>query len=161
MNRSYSIPQWHQMALEGNAPPVRILLHGSSMFPLIRVKRDYVTVVQPEEIPVRGDIVLFSDPGRTRYVVHRVWAVKDGEVLTWGDNCLNPDGWLSAESVWGKIVLIERGGWKIKPDPRKGICWAVFWHHAGKGYRLCQKVKRGVFHRIRKLKSCTITKSRE
>lgn len=152
MNRSYSIPQWHRMALEGNAPPVRILLQGSSMSPLIRMKRDYVTVAAPEGIPVRGDIVLFADPGRPRYVVHRVWAVKEGKVLTWGDNCPNPDGWLPAESVWGKIVLIERGRWKIKPDPGKGIRWALFWHHAGKGYRLCQKCKRGIFRIAGRLK---------
>ena len=151
MNRTYSVLEWHQIALKGSAPPVRFQLHGSSMFPLIRLKRDYVTVVQLEETPERGDIVLFSDPEKTRYVVHRVWSVKEGKLLTWGDNCPNPDGWLSIESVWGKIVLIERGSRKIKPDPRKGIRWAIFWHHAGKGYRLCQKCKCSLLHRTRKL----------
>lgn len=153
MNRMYSIPEWHQIALKGSAPPVRFQLHGSSMFPLIRLKRDYVTVVNPEGIPARGDIVLFSDPERSRYVVHRVWDVKEEKILTWGDNCPNPDGWLPIESVWGKIVLIERGSRKIKPDPRKGIRWAIFWHHAGIGYRLCQNYKRSLLHRARKLKA--------
>ena len=155
MNRSYSIPEWHQLALEGLAPPVRLQLNGTSMFPLIRLKRDFVTVVQTEGIPVRGDIVLFSDPEKARFVVHRVWKVKDGKVLTWGDNCPNPDSWLPIESVWGKIVLIERGRRKIKPDPQKGIRWAVFWHQVRKGYCLSQKCRNDILRSVKKLKGWT------
>ena len=150
MNRSLSIPEWHRLAKEGTAPPVRIMLNGGSMFPLIRWNRDHVTIVPLEKVPVRGDIVLITDPQMERFVMHRVWEVRDGRILTWGDNCPKPDGWLPEEAIWGKAILIERGRRKIKADPRKGIRWAQFWHHARKGYFFLQRIKDGIERRIKK-----------
>lgn len=141
------------MALQGTAPPVRIPLLGSSMFPLVRYNRDYVTVLQPEEDIVAGDIVLFAEPGTGRYVMHRVWEVKGDRILTWGDNCSGPDGWIPKDAVWGKAVLIERGKIEIHPNPKKGIRWAKFWHRAGKVYRLAKGYKNGAIRRIKKLKA--------
>lgn len=151
MNMSLSIPEWHRMAMEGTAPPVRIQLNGGSMFPLIRMNRDYVTIAPPNRELVPGDIVLFSEAEINRYVVHRVWKIKDGNVMTWGDNCLQPDGWFPREAIWGQVVLIERGKREIKPDPEKGLRWAGFWHHGTKVYRLYQRCRDGIARRIKKL----------
>ena len=153
VHRSLSIQEWRRMAAEGAAPPVRIQLNGVSMFPLVRWKRDYVTIVQPTGIPTAGDIVLYSDylNGKERYVVHRVWEVRGGKILTWGDNCAAPDGWCAAKDILGKVVLIERGNRKIIPDPRKGIRWGKFWHQAGKAYRVLESYKAAAGRRIRKL----------
>ncbi len=149
MQRSLSIPDWVRLAEEGAAPPARILLNGSSMFPLVRYQKDYVTIVQLTDAPAAGDIVLFSQ--NDKYIVHRVWEVREGKILTWGDNCPGPDGWNPPEAILGKVVLIERGSRKIRPDPVKGIKWAKFWHQAGKPYRLCKRYKDGITRRIRKL----------
>ncbi len=153
MNRSFSIPEWHRTALEGSAPPVRIQLNGGSMHPLIRWNRDFVTIIPMKGLPVVGDIVLFCEPVTKRYVVHRVWQVDEEKALTWGDICARPDGWIPFEAIWGKIVLIERGKRKIKPDPRKGIIWAKFWHQGGKVYRPYKRCKAGIMRRIRKRKA--------
>ncbi len=148
MNMSLPVPEWHRMAMEDGAPPVRIMLKGESMFPLVRRKKDYVTIVPLKEVPVVGDIVLFALPDIEKYVVHRVWEVKNDMVLTWGDNCRKPDEWLPLDAVWGKTILIERGRKKIKPDPQKGILWAKFWHHAGRVvYPLYNRIK-GIARRI-------------
>ena len=48
------------------------------MSPLIRYKKDYVTIIPLEAPPVSGDIVLFADFTRDRYVMHRVWKVRKG-----------------------------------------------------------------------------------
>ncbi len=141
------------MAMSGKAPPVRIQLNGYSMNPFIRGYRDYVTVVQPEGDFAAGDIVLVAEPGTGRYVMHRVWEVKGDRILTWGDNCSGPDGWIPKDAVWGKTILIERGKKEIHPDPKKGIRWAKFWHQAGKVYRLVKRYKNGVVRRIKKLKA--------
>ena len=150
MNRSLSIPEWHRMAMEGAAPPVRILLNGGSMFPLIRWNRDYVTIAPLKEPPVIGDIVLIAEPDAERYVMHRAWDIRDGKVLTWGDNCPRPDAWLPPDQIWGKAILVERGRRKIKPEPGKGMRWARFWHHARKGYFLYQRIQQGIARRIKK-----------
>ena len=152
MNRSLFILEWRRMALEGTAPPVRIQLNGDSMYPLIRRNWDYVTVVQLQEKPVAGDLVLFADRNPGRYIVHRVWDVKDGSVLTWGDNCMKPDGWFPLHSIWGKIVLIERGKRKIHPNAEMGLRWARFWHRIRPGYVVCYKIKDGISCRTKKTK---------
>ena len=152
MNRSLSIPEWHRMARNGSAPPVRILLNGGSMQPLIRWNKDYVTIVPLEEPPCTGDIVLLCEPISEVYVVHRVWRTRDDAVLTWGDHLAKPDGWIPLEAVWGKVILIERGKKRFQPDPKKGILWARIWHQGGKVTRLYQRYKDGIARRINKRK---------
>lgn len=151
MQRSLSIPEWHQLVAEGNELPVRIQLSGNSMFPLIRYRRDYVTIVPLVAPPVAGDIVLFHDPPRNRYVMHRVWQVKGDNALTWGDNCLGVDGWIPMKEIWGKALQVERGGRTIRMNARRGMLWASFWHRAGRVYRFARRIKDGVFRRMRKL----------
>ena len=153
MHRSLSVQEWHELAAKGNAPPAHITLSGFSMNPLIRGYRDYVTVTPLQGLPVKGDIVLFCEPDTGRYVVHRVWDIRDGMILTWGDNCLRPDGWFKAEDIWGRVELIERGKRRIHPEPEKGMRWAKIWHKAGKGYRLCQRYKNGILRRIQRLRA--------
>ncbi len=151
MNKSLSIPEWHRLALQGVAPPVRILLNGGSMNPLIRWNKDYVTIVPLNQELVPGDIVLFAVSEAGRYVVHRVWEIRSGQVLTWGDSCEKPDGWLPIEAIWGQVVLIERGRREIKPNPKKGLRWARFWHHGVKVYHLYRRYRDGIIRQIKKL----------
>ena len=150
MNKSLSIPEWHRMAMEGKAPPVRILLNGGSMSPLIRWNRDYVTIIPLNRDLVLGDIVLISEPRTGRYVVHRVWEIREGQVMTWGDSCRNPDEWVPVDAIWGRVTLIERGKREIQTDPRKGMRWARFWHQAGKIYRLFRRFRDGIARRIKR-----------
>lgn len=144
MNKSLPIPEWHQMAMEGNAPPVRIPLNGYSMFPLIRKGIDYVTIVPVDRQLVLGDIVLFAEPDKGRYVMHRVWEIRDGQVLTWGDHCEKPDRWCNTEMIWGRAILIERDGKEIHPNPKWGLRWAKFWHKARKVYERYEKFRGGM-----------------
>ena len=125
-----TISEWHELAREGSAPPMRIQVHGNSMYPMIRINRDYVTIRPPEDRPEAGDIVLFADPPRSRYVLHRVWQTDGDRVLTWGDNCLGPDGWIPLDLVWGRVTLIERGRRTICPDRASGLRLARIWHPA-------------------------------
>lgn len=152
MNKTLSIAEWHRLAQEGTKLPVRIPLMGWSMYPLVRFNKDIVTITPLDEMIKTGDIVLFVQP-EERYIVHRVWKLKDGKVLTWGDNCPTPDGWLPIEDIWGKAVLIERGRRRIRPNPEKGMKWAGFWHWAGKYYRLAKRYKNAVVRRIKKLRA--------
>ena len=149
MKVSLSIIDWHAMCREGTAPQVRILLNGNSMFPLVRWNRDYVTIIPLDRKPVIGDIVLLNRPGTERYVVHRVWKIRNGRVQTWGDHCSEPDSWIPESSVWGRVNLIERGLLRIKPDPKKGKIWAGFWHKAGIVYRFLGRCWHGSKRRIK------------
>lgn len=153
MKKSLSINEWHQLSENGIKLPVKIPLSGWSMYPLIRNKRDIVTVAPLEGLPQVGDIVLFVEMNGERYVMHRVWELKEREALIWGDNCRLPDGWRSLEDIWGKAILIERGRRKIIPDPEKGMKWARFWHKAQIPCRFIRTYKNGFLRRINKMKA--------
>ena len=152
MTKSISIPEWHRLAAEGTAPPVRIQLNGGRMHPLIRWNRDYVTIVPLNTEPVAGDIVLFCPPETGKYIVHRVWEVKDGKVLIWGDNCPTPDGWFSMDAVWGKVTLIERGRRTFIPDPQKGLRWVNAWRKIRPAYLFKRRIQQAIARRIKKRK---------
>ena len=153
MRQRITIPEWHGMAQAGCIIPMRIPIHGNSMYPLVLMDRDLVTIVPLLEMPRVGDIVLFADPIKDRYVLHRVWRAAEDRVLTWGDNCDYPDRWMPLDAIWGKAILIERGKRSITPDPEKGLRLARIWHRAGKMYRWCRlqgsRLKRLVKRRIR------------
>ena len=152
MNKSISILEWHRLSKKETAPPVRIRLNGGSMYPLVRMNLDYVTIAPIRETPAAGDIILFMNGNTGRYVVHRLWKVEDDKVLIWGDNCPAPDGWFQMDAVLGKVVLIERGKRVIHPDPKKGLRWAKIWHKARPGYYFAWKIKKAITRRIKKLK---------
>lgn len=141
MQRSMSIPEWHRLVDEGSALPVWIQLSGYSMSPLIRYQRDYVTIVPLEDPPVAGDIVLIVDPAIERYVMHRLWKLKDGKALTWGDNCERNDRWIPLDRIWGKAVMVERDGKIIYMSARKGMRWASLWHPVSWVYRYISSKK--------------------
>lgn len=103
-----SVEVWHDLIQSGLEIPVVIPLHGSSMYPLIRYMRDYVTVRKCCRRILPGDIVLFQRPD-SQYVIHRVWKTADGKVLTMGDNCTHPDFWMPESEVLGLVTHICRG----------------------------------------------------
>ena len=115
ISRGLTVAQWHQLTQEGAWIPVRIQLHGSSMQPLIRRMRDYVTI-EPLNRPLKiGDVVLFHD-GAGRYVVHRVWKLEPNRVITLGDNCKNADRPLSYGQILGLVTKLERGCIRMNLD---------------------------------------------
>jgi len=156
VRRSMSIERWRQLALEGTALPARITLDGESMRPMIRRGRDLVTILPMMRKVKVGDVVLFrSGPGR--YVVHRVYKIRNGMVQTLGDHCARPDRWMPKEDVWGLVVRLERFGRRWRLDTAFARAWGRFWmalhparmagrhlrHMAGQGCRWLLNMNRG------------------
>lgn len=123
---SVNIRTWHELGLEGSMLPVTITLDGDSMRPLIRRGKDRVTILPLMRDIKIGDVVLFCG-GKERYVVHRVYKLREGWVRTLGDNCLNPDPWMPLEQVWGLIVRMERGGRSYRLDSEGARIWGRVW----------------------------------
>ena len=124
-SRSISMQTWCELARDGAAPAVTICLEGDSMRPLIRRGKDPVTIV-PLSRPLRkGDVVLFRLG--EKYIVHRVWQLKDGMVRTFGDNCWNPEPWFPAQQVLGLVVKCCRKGRTIRLDTPLARTWGRMW----------------------------------
>lgn len=123
-----TIAQWRELAQDGALLPVTIPLDGTSMQPLIRRNRDLVTIAPLAEgrdlLP--GDIVLFEQPAG-RFVCHRVRRVDGGRVQTLGDNCWNPDAWMTREQVLGLAVNVERGQRVVALDTALSRAFGCAW----------------------------------
>lgn len=113
--RTLSVEGWRSLAGEGVDIPIQICLAGESMRPLIRKGKDPVTILPLHRPPKRGDVVLFADD-RGRYVVHRVWKVGAGVVITLGDHCDAPDAPMPPEQIWGLVTEVRRNGRRIPLD---------------------------------------------
>ena len=125
-SRTIGIAAWCALAHEGSAPPVTICLDGSSMMPLIRRGKDPVTIAPLQREVKVGDVVLFTT-GAERYVVHRVWKKQGDKIRTLGDNCLNPDPWITMDSVLGQAVLYRRNGRKHRLDTPAARLFGRVW----------------------------------
>lgn len=106
---SFSVKEWHELALDGADIPVTLKLDGESMRPLIRKHKDSLTVVPVYRPLKKGDIVLFTRFDGA-YVIHRVWKIKGETVITLGDACVDFDAPMPVSSVWGIAVREERNG---------------------------------------------------
>ena len=133
--RCISIAQWRALAQRGVVLPMRIPLDGDSMRPLIRRGRDRVTIVPLSRPLRRGDVVLFEYPAG-RYVVHRVYRMRDESVRTLGDHCWNPDPWMPRACVLGLAIQFERDGRTIRLDNRPARRMGRIWM-AGLPLRRC------------------------
>lgn len=142
VTRSIGIEEWGKLSKEGVAPTVIIPLEGSSMQPLIRRGIDPVTIVPLQRPLKKGDVILFKT-NSGRYVVHRVWRLKDGTVCTLGDNCRNSDGWIPEESILGQAVCYSRNGRRYRLDTRSARIWGRVW--------MCLFPVRRVYYRARAL----------
>ena len=123
-----SVEKWHQLALEGTYLPMVTTLNGYSMEPLIRNKKDLVTIMPVNRELLPGDIVLFIKSDGL-FVVHRLYRIQDDgkKVQTWGDNCYNPDPAIDIASIWGIAVSVQKNGKQHLLDTddqrQKGLKW--------------------------------------
>lgn len=124
--RTIGINEWCTLAREGSAPPVTIYLEGNSMMPLIRCRKDPVTIAALQ-CPLRiGDVVLVVI-GEKRYVVHRVWKINGTKIRTLGDNCVIPDLWIAQDCVLGQAVLYSRNNVRHRLDTTAARLWGRVW----------------------------------
>lgn len=148
--RTIPMEQWCALARENVAPPVTICLEGESMRPLIRKGRDPVTIVPVRGEMKKGDVVLFT-LGDGRYVVHRVWRLREGLVRTLGDNCVNPEPWFPRAQVLGQVVRFSRNGHAFRLDTPAarafGRVWMVLFP-IRRGYKRARALAGRMYRRV-------------
>lgn len=124
--RTLSMEQWCALSRDGAVPAMTVPLEGNSMRPLIRKRLDPVVIAPVWRDLKVGDVVLFVDE-RQRYVVHRIWKMKQGLVRTLGDNCRYPEPWFSRDRVLGMAMSYKRNGRTHRLDTRRSRIWGRVW----------------------------------
>lgn len=146
--RTIGIAAWCALAKDGPVPPVTICLEGSSMMPLIRRGKDPVTIAALQRPLKIGDVVLLTT-GADRYVVHRVWKISGEKVRTLGDNCVNPDPWITRDRVLGQAILYSRNNRKHRLDTAAARLWGRVWMAVFPLRKCCIQLK-GILRRYYK-----------
>jgi hypothetical protein len=98
---------------------LRFRAQGGSMVPLVR-DGDVVTVQPANPAQVRvGDLALCCTAA-DRVVVHRVIRKEAGgegfRFVVQGDAVSQPDGWIPAAQLYGRVLALERDGTRIDVD---------------------------------------------
>lgn len=124
--RNIPIETWHELVSRDIDLSVNIQLYGNSMRPLIRYKRDLVTIRSVNRKLCSGDIVLFRRADG-KYVVHRIIKCRGCWVQTLGDNCRTPDAPVTAENVIGLVTYVQRGKHRLHVDTSFGRIMGRVW----------------------------------
>lgn len=145
--KTLTISDWSLLAEQKVYIPMHIVLHGSSMEPLIKFERDFVNII-PVQLMKRelmpGDIVLFHRADGA-YVVHRLYQIhkEDHMVQTWGDNCYAPDAPIKDTDVLGLVISCEKKGKTIPLDTEKQRAYGKKWMNRSLKRRAWFRYRRG------------------
>lgn len=116
-----SIAEWISLTQNKNIN-IAITLHteSGSMIPTIRMNEDTVVVIPCDEANVRvGDIVLIRKPDtHAGVLLHRLYRIGNGKIVTLGDNMCQPDREENADMLLGRAVSIAGPGKKIDCESR-------------------------------------------
>lgn len=100
---------------------VQFQARGDSMHPLIR--DNDVLHVEPVDRVRRGEVVLVLAPrGLT---AHRVLEIREGMVITRGDNALAADEPVALEKILGRVTGVLRNGRRV--DASSAVARAIAW----------------------------------
>ena len=93
-----------------NSTKCRLNYLGPSMNPTFKTP-DYLQIIPYNGKKIRaGDVVVFSPPGESRKIVHRVVAAGSAGIRTRGDNNTDMDPWvLRPENILGRVAGVQKG----------------------------------------------------
>lgn len=126
---------------EGNN--VRLIVTGSSMYPLLTPERDSV-VIRPATSVKKGDLALFKRSNGL-IVLHRVAKVKKAGFYCVGDNQTRLEGPLSDDQILGVATTLIRDGKEISENSRTYRLYALVW-------LTLRPIRRAVVAVLRKIK---------
>jgi hypothetical protein len=123
-------PEVRRLLAEGRT--VTFCVRGDSMRPLLRSRRDKVTLAACATLR-RGDLALAEIGGM--YVLHRVVAVREdgrggGEAVLMGDGNIGATESCPLAHVMGIVVAIDRAGRRFSLDSRWYRLYARLWPEA-------------------------------
>jgi hypothetical protein len=81
----------------------KIVGRGQSMTPILKDKQAVICEpVKEDTVLKKNDIVLCKVNGH--YYLHLIWGIKNGKEYQIGNNHGHPNGWVSRNQIYGKVV---------------------------------------------------------
>lgn len=114
-------------------------VNGSSMFPMLRNKKDTVIIRPLTGKLKKYDVALYRK--RNMYVLHRVVKVMPDGYIICGDNCTNLEMDVMDEQIIGKLEGFYRGERQISIDGLAYRLYCRIWVAAYPARYVLKKIK--------------------
>lgn len=102
---------------------------GVSMLPLLRQGRDLFVVERKGQARCRvGDVILYRRPP-SHYVLHRIVAVRDGDYVLLGDNCICREYGIRDADIVGVMTGYVRNGRRHSTEEAGYRLYRFVWLH--------------------------------
>lgn len=119
---------------------------GTSMYPLLRNRRDTIVIYPVTEPLKKYDVPLYRR--REKYVLHRIVKVTPQGYVICGDNCIQKEYDITQDQIIGVLRGIRRGEREIKMDGISYQCycrlWVAFYPVRCVVKRVIRKLKNGI-----------------
>lgn len=115
---------------------------GVSMLPLLRQGKDLFTLTKKGEVRCKKyDVVLYRRPP-SRYILHRIIAVREHDYVIRGDNCIAKEYGITDDDILAVMTGYMRNGKTHSTDELGYRIYSRFWVAAAPLRILLQKTKR-------------------
>ncbi|MGN0619635.1 MAG: S24/S26 family peptidase [Ruminiclostridium sp.] len=113
---------------------------GVSMLPLLRQRKDIITIEKKQGRCKKYDVALYKRPNGS-YVLHRVVEVREKDYVILGDNCLNKEYGITDENILGVMTSFVRGGREYSVNNGLYLFYSKLWYALYPMRRLMKKAK--------------------
>ncbi|MGN0578814.1 MAG: S24/S26 family peptidase [Ruminiclostridium sp.] len=113
---------------------------GVSMLPLLRQRKDIITIEKKQGRCKKYDVALYKRPNGS-YVLHRVVEVREKDYVILGDNCLNKEYGITDENILGVMTSFVRGGREYSVNNGLYRLYSKLWYAIYPMRRLMKKAK--------------------
>lgn len=124
---------------------------GTSMFPMLRNRRDTIIVKPYEGRLKKYDVPLYKR--NSNYILHRIIEVRPDSYVICGDNCVQKEYDISDEQILGVLTGFYRGSRQVNMDGWKYKAYVRVWCAMYPVRKVCKRVLgvcRRIWHMIKK-----------
>ena len=100
---------------------------GVSMLPLLRQRRDIITIEKKQGRCKKYDVALYKRPNGS-YVLHRVVEVREKDYVILGDNCVNKEYGITDENILGVMTSFVRDGREYSVNNPLYLFYSKLWY---------------------------------
>lgn len=124
---------------------------GTSMYPMLRNRRDTIIVEPYEGRLKKYDVPLYKRG--TDYILHRIIEVRPDSYVILGDNCIQKEYGITDEQILGVLTGFYRGSKKIDMNGRAYTLYVRIWcrlYPLRRAYGYMRRFASRVYHGVLK-----------
>lgn len=100
-------------------------IHGTSMLPMLKDRKDSVRIIKPKEQPKKYDIIFYRRKDGS-FILHRIVKVKKGGYICRGDNQILNEFPVTEDMVIGVVEAYTRNNEWISVNSKRQYFYSRF-----------------------------------